>query len=185
MTQVYEEITLDEIAVVDNPANPGARAKLAKRLDPKDAKDAALRRFKKRVDKSLVKAKVRFHEELAAIERGQPIKKAKKKRKPVVVDEDQYETGDRQPPRIGPQAHSNPPGYPTSKRERALQKQFNAYLSNLPWAAAGRRTQNMIATETRCSRRASRSTTPASGARSRSPLMAGRPHPHRHPRTRR
>jgi hypothetical protein len=132
MATELRDLTITEIAVLhdDEPANDGALVKLAKRVDPTTAFDEARIRF----DKRLKKAKAKYYGELAAVERGEPVTKRRKKRR-LVVTEETHETGERQPERLGPQSNRTPADYPMGKsasdvaasRETALQIQADAY----------------------------------------------------------
>jgi hypothetical protein len=133
MAADLQDMTIKEVAILheDDPANEGALVELKKRLDPNAAIDEAKRRFKKR----MAKAEGKFYADLAKVKAGKPIAKKRKRKKTLAVDEDQILTGEKQPNKLGPSAHSAPSTYPLGKalsdvsasREAELQRQADNY----------------------------------------------------------
>jgi hypothetical protein len=129
MTQEYEEITLDHIAVVDKGACPGANVEMRKRAKLKDAAKDARVRLEKRLKKSQSKITAKYYAELSKIERGEPIVKKRKKRKPVIVEQEQtFTEPTRQPDRIGSSAHLAPASYPVGKALATVAASHEAHL---------------------------------------------------------
>jgi hypothetical protein len=83
----------------------------------------------------MAKAEGKFYADLAKVKAGKPIAKKRKRKKTLAVDEDQILTGEKQPNKLGPSAHSAPSTYPlgqalsdvSASREAELQRQADNY----------------------------------------------------------